>query len=275
MRVAGWRQCRPMDGHGCGVADRQGFPGYNAAMGEHVYLSPHLDDAVFSCGGLIAQQTAKGEPVTVITVCAGDPPPGPLSSFAQELHAQWQAGSSPMASRRQEDLAACGRLSAAVVHLEIADAIYRRSAGGQPLYPSESAIFSPLHPEEGELVEALAAMLQPLCPPDAHLYCPMGIGGHVDHRLTRLAAERLSRPLYYYYDLPYAARGESLPDDLRLPIGEVQLRPLAQSELEAWVAAASEYGSQIPVFWEDVGAMGREFAGFVASAGGIRLVASR
>ncbi|MGD2252942.1 MAG: PIG-L family deacetylase [Anaerolineales bacterium] len=244
-------------------------------MGVHLYLSPHLDDAVFSCGGLIAQQTAKGQAVTVVTVCSGDPPPGPLSPFAQELHGQWNAGSSPMASRREEDSAACGRLSAAVVHLEIADAIYRRSAGGQPRYPSEAAIFGPLHPEEDKLVEALAAMLQPLCPEPWHVYCPMGIGGHVDHRLTRLAAERLSRPLCYYHDLPYAARGKSLPDDLAMPVGEAQVRPLAETEIGAWVAAASKYGSQIPVFWEEVESMGREFATFVASAGGLQLVASR
>ena len=52
----------------------------------HVYLSPHLDDAVLSCGGMIHRQAQAGERVVVVTVCAGDPPPGPLSDFARSLH---------------------------------------------------------------------------------------------------------------------------------------------------------------------------------------------
>ncbi|MGH2521295.1 MAG: PIG-L deacetylase family protein, partial [Anaerolineales bacterium] len=53
----------------------------------HLYLSPHFDDAALSCGGTIHQQTRQGERAVVVTVCAGDSPPGPLSAFAQTLHA--------------------------------------------------------------------------------------------------------------------------------------------------------------------------------------------
>src|SRR4030042_1739567 len=72
-------------------------------MASHVYLAPHLDDAVFSCGGLIARQTANDEAVTVVTVCAGDTPVGELTPFAVELHRQWGGAGSPIAARRAED----------------------------------------------------------------------------------------------------------------------------------------------------------------------------
>ena len=41
-------------------------------MLKHVYLSPHLDDAVLSCGGAIHRAGAAGEAVLVITVFAAE-----------------------------------------------------------------------------------------------------------------------------------------------------------------------------------------------------------
>ena len=49
-----------------------------------IYLSPHLDDAALSCKGSIKQQTQAGERVEVWTVCAGEPPDGPLSMFSRK-----------------------------------------------------------------------------------------------------------------------------------------------------------------------------------------------
>lgn len=40
---------------------------------EHCYLSPHLSDVVYSCGGIIDRQIQNGDEVTVITVFAGIP----------------------------------------------------------------------------------------------------------------------------------------------------------------------------------------------------------
>ncbi len=42
----------------------------------HIYIAPHLDDAVLSCGGQIAQHTATGARVLVVTICAGSPKAG-------------------------------------------------------------------------------------------------------------------------------------------------------------------------------------------------------
>ena len=35
---------------------------------KHIFLSAHLDDAVFSCGGLIAKAVSLGCPVEVVTL---------------------------------------------------------------------------------------------------------------------------------------------------------------------------------------------------------------
>ena len=245
------------------------------SMAVHFYLSPHLDDAVLSCGGLIASQVAGGEGVIVLTVCAGDPGPGPHSEFAQSLHARWGGGSSLIGDRRTEDRMACGRLGASVVHFDLRDAVYRRGPAGEVLYPSEEAIFAAPHPFETVLVESLAVRLAGAFPTNARVYCPSAIGGHVDHRLTRAAAERVGWGLWYYRDFPYAARGGTLPPDLPSPAGDEVVFPLSAEEVQAWAAAISEYPSQLSTFWPDVYTLYQELRAFHDRAGGIRLVGER
>jgi len=70
-----------------------------------IYLSPHLDDAALSCGGLLWEQSQAGDEVAVWSICAGDPPPGRLSPFARSLQARWGTGSRSAAERRLGELA--------------------------------------------------------------------------------------------------------------------------------------------------------------------------
>ncbi len=240
-------------------------------MASHVYLSPHLDDAVISCGGLIARQTANDEKVTVVTVCAGDTPVGELTPLAVELHRRWGGAGSPIAARRAEDRMACGRLGASAVHLEVPDAVYRWAAG-EPMYPEEAALFGSLHPADADLLTRLATLLGEKCPAQARLYCPSVLGGHVDHRLTRMAAERLGRPLWYYQDMPYAARGGLLPADLPLPTGITTAVPLVDEEVQQWIDAIGEYRSQLSTFWPTENALYRELTETLERSGGLRFL---
>ncbi|MEW6567445.1 MAG: PIG-L family deacetylase [Chloroflexota bacterium] len=239
----------------------------------HIYLSPHLDDAVLSCGGLIANQVAEGNGVTVLTVFAGDPGPGPLSDFAQALHQLWGGSPNLVGDRRTEDRLACGRLGASVVHMLLPDAIYRHGPDAGVRYASEEAIFGPLHPRDLDVLEEIHQRLSSACPPEAVVYCPLGLGFHVDHRLTRAAAERLGRPLWYYQDFPYAARGGEVPAELGPPPGREHLVPLSPEEIESWAAAIAEYRSQVPMFWSDVYALYEEIRRFHDGVGGVRLIA--
>jgi LmbE family N-acetylglucosaminyl deacetylase len=76
-----------------------------------IFLSPHPDDAVLSCGGWIDQLAQDGERPLVLTVFGGDRPAAvPLSAFARSLHERWQLGDDAPARRRDEDRAACDRL---------------------------------------------------------------------------------------------------------------------------------------------------------------------
>lgn len=242
-----------------------------------VYLSPHLDDIALSCGALCWQQAQENRSLElrspeIWTICAGDPPPLPLSPFAESLHARWDTGPGSTAARREEDIEACRRLGAGFRHYPIPDCIYRRvGPGAIAAYASEGAIFGPLHPAESELVDDLAAELRRSLTPQMELVCPLALGGHVDHRLTRLAAERLERPLWFYADYPYAAQtGDSLASVL--PGGcEMTVFPVSGQALHAWCDAVAAHRSQISTFWPDLAAMRASIERYCSLYGGIRL----
>ena len=54
-----------------------------------IYISPHLDDAVLSAGGLIYEQTRAGMDVEIWNFMCGFPPNAELSPYAQILHKDW------------------------------------------------------------------------------------------------------------------------------------------------------------------------------------------
>lgn len=244
-------------------------------MADALYLSPHLDDVVFSCGGLIARQIEEGGEVTVMTIFAGDAPDGDLSEFARELHQRWGHEASPVAVRRAEDLYACAGLGAAALHMSIPEAIYRSSPSGSPLYPDEGSIFEQVAGADQPLISDLRVALDEVASKTSHVYIPLAIGGHVDHRIVRSAAQDLRRTLWYYSDFPYVARGGTAPGTWAPPSGVEQVIPLDISEVDAWVAAAGSYVSQKSTFWEDDLALRSEIQAYLADYHGLPLLAPR
>jgi len=218
-----------------------------------IYLSPHFDDIALSCGGLAWVQNRTGEPAQVWTICAGEVPPGPLSEYAAALHTRWETGQNAPTERRAEDLAACRALGAIPHHFNLPDCIYRRSPGeATHLYTSQEDIFGPIHPVEEGLVAQLAADLQVQLPANATVVCPLTLGGHVDHRLTRAAAEQIGCPMWYYADYPYALVEAEKLEALPQSGWETTDFPVSEAGLEAWIASVAAYTSQASTFWPDV-----------------------
>ncbi len=250
----------------------------------HIFLSPHLDDAVLSCGGLMQAYAGGGARVVVVTVCTANPPPGPLSLYAQALHERWagEAGAGHpapaemVAARRAEDLAALAELGAEAVHLDLPDCIYRLNpATGWPLYASDQAIFGQVHPAELALVRRVSTRLTTLLRGFGrhHLYVPLTIGGHVDHQLARRAAEAAGGIYAYYEDSPYVATaGDRWPNPSQTTAHDRPLLPefvrLSDANLAGKVAAIAKYTSQLSTFWADTAAMDRAVRQFAAHTGG-------
>jgi LmbE family N-acetylglucosaminyl deacetylase len=241
-----------------------------------IYLSPHLDDAVLSCGGIIWQQVQRGFTVSIWTVCAGDPPDEPLSELAEMLHARWKTGRNAVEIRRQEDQAACALLGVLSRHFDIPDCIYRRSPRtGEPLVASNDHLFDPVSVEEQPLLASLAARLAAELPAECHVVSPLGLGSHVDHRLVRGAAEALKCKLWYYADYPYVTLEDVTKDTQafeNLEFHQFRLSPLA---LPAWQNAVATYISQISTFWSGETAMRTDLVKYARKGGGKRLWCSK
>ncbi|PKO00971.1 MAG: hypothetical protein CVU43_13675 [Chloroflexi bacterium HGW-Chloroflexi-5] len=229
-----------------------------------IFLSPHLDDAVYSCGGIIHELIAQGSSVQVWSIFTADPPEGSLSPFAQSLHARWKEKANPSWIRREEDRHALDFLGGTYRHLSYPDCIYRRNAQtNEPIIKKDDDLFSDDYVVENELVLNLVRELKSRLPSKADIICPLGMGGHIDHRVTRLAAEQIGRSLWFYADYPYAAKDPSkvnafLPDN-----AEPEVQEFSAAGVDAWLKAIACYPSQISSFWASVDEMDkavREYA---------------
>lgn len=189
---------------------------------DHIYISPHLDDAVLSCGGAIAHVVDAGQRVLIVNVCSGTPSfDEPFSAFAQQQHTYWNLDAmQAMAARLQEDQAALNCLDTDSYNLGLLDAIYRCPDA----YTSDMTLFGDV--SLADLLEStLVGIMRPLVQrfPEATLYAPLGVGEHVDHQVAYTVAAQLIREgvrALFYEDVPYACADGALPRRLQRLGGE-------------------------------------------------------
>jgi len=214
-----------------------------------IYLSPHFDDVAFSCGGLVWEQVQSGEEVSILTVCAGEPPAGPISPYAQSLLDRWETGQDAVSVRSAENLRSCHILGATAINLTISDVIYRHSPlDGSPICESDADLTAGLRPDEIQLIDNLRDDLEKNIPMDSEIVSPLALGGHVDHRLVRAAVEELGRSVWYYADFPYLIDLDESPQELEKELNH-KLFPISERGLEIWMASIAAHSSQISTFW--------------------------
>lgn len=225
---------------------------------DHLYISPHFDDVALSCGGQVFRYTAVDDTVLVVTVTAADVPDGPLSETVELLHARWAGslGESPtsmVAQRRAEDWEAFALLRADVRFLPLLDCIYRVGPDGAPLYPGPMDMFGSAHAADESFIDALADALTAL-PEAGARYLPLGVGGHIDHLMTRRAGERAFAEVAYYEDYPYTEKPGAL--EAALPPARrgnwmSEVTWLTETAMAAKIAAVGQYRSQLSSFFVD------------------------
>ena len=166
-------------------------------------VSPHLDDGVLGCGDHAFGWCAGGHAVTVLTVfTAASACVSPLLSAADAAALDGQAY---MARRRAEDQAALLRLGLRGAHLGLVDAGFR--GGSAPHFPDLRSLLCGTVGIGGDAQVAQAVHALRLRGDQPTLVlCPLAVGGHVDHVITRLACEATfaAERLAYYADMPYA-----------------------------------------------------------------------
>jgi LmbE family N-acetylglucosaminyl deacetylase len=102
-------------------------------QGRVVALSPHLDDAVWSIGGALADAARRGADVTVATVLAGDPSSrGPAGHW--DKRCGFRSAGKAAEVRRAEDRRACAAIGARPIHLAYWDESYQRGGDDREIW---------------------------------------------------------------------------------------------------------------------------------------------
>jgi len=139
-----------------------------------VFLSPHLDDIALSCPGRVLEETSSGRTVLIATL---------FSHAGQADAGRFKRDAYP--NRQAEDKRAAEVLGADTLHATMLDApfraeIYQRFSG---IMFKRDANHASTMMQAADYVSKLLERAQP-----ETLFVPLGVGWHIDHRLTREAA---------------------------------------------------------------------------------------
>jgi LmbE family N-acetylglucosaminyl deacetylase len=229
---------------------------------DHIYLSPHLDDAALSCGGAIAQHSSAGARVLVVTICTASSD-GPFNALALDFHSHW--GLEPaeaVSARLSEDELAMERLGADYYWAGMLDAIYRLPDA----YDSRERLFGtpvaddPLYDSLRQLIGELRARS-----PRANFYAPLGVGSHVDHLITYAAALETVGTLAFYEDIPYVLHEGALQrrlSDMTSPCPCVTSIIPIDSTLARKIGAIELYASQLGELFRGPATMAEEITAY-------------
>ena len=208
-----------------------------------LFLSSHLDDVAFSCGGTLLHLRRAGWDVPLCTVFTATVP----NPQAFALRCQTDKGLAPgvdyMALRRSEDKAFAALLGVPDVrHWPFPEAPHRG-------YESATDLFNGRHAGD-EVWRAVAGNLRDLAAevtPDV-VFAPQGLGGHVDHLqvIQAVLDAGLAPRTYWYRDTPYTMRDPEAEPSTLLPGGlEERAVSLSENELARKIVGTLAYGSQI------------------------------
>ncbi len=145
------------------------------------FISPHLDDAILSAGGLIYDLKDNNK-IKIITV--------------------FTKGDKFFVDRKMEDKKVCQYLGVNYLHLGFKDALWRKT------YNSIKNIFSKKinsTKEEAELEKIIIKKLKKIIKNTKNtiIFAPLSIGNHIDHRIINKICRENFTNVIYWEDYPY------------------------------------------------------------------------
>lgn len=184
------------------------------------FISPHLDDAVYSAGSLISYLAGR-VPVYIITVFTkASPAPYTFSAKRNLKVCGYEAADLLFADRRGEDIAICRKLGVSLLHLGLTDALWRKKTNINPLLNLISKVIPEaihLYPfyrinvasnhiaggdnVTGKLKEKLNKILSQK--EKEVIFCPLAYDTHIDHIIVNRVCSDLTDNLIYWLDFPY------------------------------------------------------------------------
>ena len=205
-----------------------------------LFISPHLDDVAFSCGGTLIRLVEEGWRVCLCTVFTASVENPQGFALACQLDKGLSAEVDYMALRRKEDEQFAQIAGAPpVLHLPFYEAPHRG-------YNSASDLFSGPH-EDDVISRELTPILKELAGDYSVVFAPQGIGSHVDHLqvIQAINAGDLSTKTTWYRDTPYVIKNPSAPPSSLLPEAAHFQAFSITSTIDQKIEACTAYETQI------------------------------
>ncbi len=184
------------------------------------FVSPHFDDAVFSAGALLTYLAERVNVVVINIFTKASERPYTLSASMFLRQCGYNDAQKLFVDREREDADVFKSIkNVKVINLSFLDALWRKKdhRGSMARIFSNIAEFSvvyptyKLHATKGKIakadLETVAAvkteLKEKIRERGAVVFCPMGIGNHVDHVITRKVCDEIFSDVIHWSDFPY------------------------------------------------------------------------
>lgn len=213
-------------------------------MNRILILSPHPDDAVWSLGGLM-QEFSRRYDIVVLSVFDGDPETRATVLLNSAQEHKWRQFTDA-GFRRREDLKAVQSLNSHLLSMGYPDAALRCD-DRDFLYSSLDNLFVDIeHSRKISVPDDLRIHVTSQIEPSDIVLAPLGLGGHIDHLITRKIAMTLDNPIAFYPEFPYAL--DTSAEEISRYCEALSLKVSEQPfdcPWSPWQTAASLYRSQV------------------------------
>ncbi len=194
---------------------------------ECFFISPHLDDAIFSVGGIISYLAGRTNVYIINVFTKASRGPYTLSA-RRAILGKAKDAQDLYRIRKIEDKRVFESLGVKSLNLGFTEALYRRTNIRKlkkltmflgKVFPEFLFLYptywfhinrGKIHQEDNELIEKISKKLRKLIPKRKKvlIFCPLADNSHVDHLLVKEAVCRNFKNVWFWQDLPYLAGKE-------------------------------------------------------------------
>lgn len=224
-------------------------------MAKILVISPHLDDAVLSCGDYINHMVGIGNTVDIITVFSGSVNEKELSFAAQQFHNNCFLLADAMKIRKKEDINAAFFLKTNNYYLDFPECLYRKDDIGN-IYPNLKDIYHFENERDQDMLKQVSESLKQSINNYDIILVPLALGNHADHLLVNKAVMRIKTiikgKVYYYEDVPYTCyyyKNNNVSDWGEKMLS--QIIQLSQHDFNQKISAVLYYRSQLNILWSN------------------------